>query len=231
MDASERSERDSKALRELSLALALAAVALVGALPLPHGAGDAESEPLFLLAWLGLIAAPTGAACAAFGLRAWPYGAAVVGAWSALATAVAGTSERVVATPLWGVLCAGGLFLAGLGAGLCLRRAWGAVVGLALGGLLLALLPIAPGISGLAWPSGFAALALGLSPVTLVVEASGIDWLHTSGIYDPAGADRLERAPWSGELAGPVCLVLGCALWGLGALLARMRRPKGSHTP
>ena len=231
MEASERSERDSKALRELAVALGVAAAALPGALPVARGAESAESEPLFLFVWLALIAAPSGAACAALGLRAWPYGAAVVGAWSALATAIAGTSERVVPTPLWGVLCAGGLFVGGVGCGLALRRTWGAVGALAFVGLALSLMPIAPGILGTPWPSELASAALDAAPVSLVVEASGIDWMRTAGIYDPAGSDRLARAPWSGELAAPVCLVLGCALWGLGALLARARRPQGSHTP
>lgn len=231
MEVSERSERDSKALRELALALGLAAAALPGALPVARVADVSVSEPLFFLVWLALIAAPSGAACAALGLRAWPYGAAVVGAWSALATAIAGTSERVVPTPLWGVLCAGGLFLGGVGFGLALLRTWGSVWALALLGLALSIFPIAPGVAGLPWPSGIAALALDLAPATLVVEASGIDWMRTAGVYDPAGSDRLVRAAWSGELAAPVCVVLGCALWGLGALLARARRPEGAHTP
>ncbi|MBM3978539.1 MAG: hypothetical protein FJ299_16320 [Planctomycetes bacterium] len=98
-------------------------------------------------------------------------------------------------------------------------------------GLGLALWPVAPGISGLPWPPSLASLALDCSPVTLVVEASGIDWMRTAGLYDAAGTDRLERAAWAGELAGPGALVLGCAALGVAALVRRSPSPKGPASP
>jgi len=227
MGNAERSERDSQALRDLGRALGLASVALVGALPLASGPGGRASDPLLLLAWLGLCAAPCGAALGALGLRPWPYGAAVVGAWGALMVSVAGTAEREVATPLWGVLALAGLVAFGAALGSLLARPGQVALGLACLGLALALLPIAPGVEGAPWPVGVASLALDLSPVTLVVEASGVDWMRTAGVYDSAGTDRLERAAWAGELAGPGALVLGCAALGVAALVRRSPSSKG----
>ena len=62
MGDAERSERDSKALRDLGRSLGLASVALVGALPLAVGPAGRVSDPLLLLVWLALCAAPCGAA-------------------------------------------------------------------------------------------------------------------------------------------------------------------------
>jgi hypothetical protein len=227
MQTDERSRRDSQALRELGRALGLACVGLVGALPLASGPAGRASDPLLLLAWLALCAAPCGAALVALGLRPWPYGAAVVGAWGTLVVIVAGTSVREVPTPLWGVLALAGLTAGGAALAQFARAP--AQVALALGalGLGLALLPVAPGIAGVPWPIAVASAALEASPVTLVAEASGLDWMRTAGVYDSAGTDRLERAPWRGELAGPVALVLGCAALGVAALVRRSPSPKG----
>jgi len=227
MGNGERSERDSRALRELGRALGLASVGLVGALPLAAGPGGRASDPLLLVAWLALCAAPCGAALGALGLRPWPYGAALVGAWGTLVVVIAGTAARDVPTPLWGVLALAGLVA--LGAALGTLAGDSARTALALGcvGLALALAPVAPGLVGVPWPAPLASLSLDLSPVTLVAEASGLDWMRTAGVYDSAGTDRLERAPWSGELAGPGALVLGCAALGFAALVCRSLSPKG----
>lgn len=228
MQTDERSRRDSQALRELGQALGLSCVGLLGALPLASGPAGRASDPLLLLAWLALCAAPCGAALVALGLRPWPYGAALVGAWGTFVVVVAGTAAREVPTPLWGVLALAGLTAGGAALALLVRAP--AQTALALGalGLGLALLPVAPGISGVPWPSAVASAALDASPVSLVAEASGLDWMRTAGVYDSAGTDRLERAPWRGELAGPVALVLGCAALGVAALVRRSSSSKGS---
>jgi len=228
MGNAERSERDSQALRDLGRSLGLAAVGLVGALPLESGPAGRASDPLLLLAWLALCAAPCGAALGLLGLRPWPFGAAVIGAWGTLIVGVAGTAAREVPTPLWGVLALAGCMAFGAALARCVRNEASCALSLGALGLGLALWPVAPGISGLPWPPSLASLALDLSPVSLVVEASGLDWMRTAGVYDPAGTDRLERAPWAGELAGPGALVLGCAALGFAVLVRRSLSPKGS---
>ena len=227
MGDAERSERDSKALRDLGRSLGLASVALVGALPFAVGPAGRVSDPLLLLVWLALCAAPSGAALRALGLRLWPYGAAMVGAWGALLVSVAATAAREVPTPLWGVLALAGLVVSGAALASMARSAASCALALGVLGLGLALWPIAPGLSGVPWPPAIASLSLDLSPVSLVVEASGLDWMRTAGVYDSAGTDRFERAPWSGELAGPAALVLGCAALGSAALVRRSLSPKG----
>ncbi len=101
------------------------------------------------------------------------------------------------------------------------------------GAAALALLALGAGLHGLAvrgglgrapWPPLVAARALDLSPVTLVAECAGLDWLRRPAIYGPAGADSIgptERAPYDPMLAGGLALVLGCALWGAAASVAR----------
>ncbi len=56
---------------------------------------------------------------------------------------------------------------------------------------------------------------LDLSPSGLVLECGGVDWMRSSVLYEAAGTDRIGpelRASWSGSVAGPVLVVVGCAL-------------------
>jgi hypothetical protein len=92
-----------------------------------------------------------------------------------------------------------------------------------LAGLLTAL-PLALGpASGPGWDPALVAWTLDLSPVTLVIEAAGHDWLRDPAIYDAAGGDAIGpdlRTPL-GWLAAGVPALVGCA--ALGAARARVR--------
>ena len=222
LEHEDRAKRDSKALRQLAGALALACVALPGALPVASGPDGNVSEPLVLLVWLALVAPATGALAARLGLALWPNGLAIGGAWAALFAAIAGTSERVVPAPFWGTMAVLGLLIGGFALG---RASQGRLVPLALllGTLALVALPALPGRSGLPWSPGTASALLDLSPATLAAEAAGIDWMRTAGVYGPVGADRLARQPWSPELAGPLTVLVACAFWGAAELVRRRR--------
>lgn len=223
LEHDDRAKRDSKALRQLAGALALACVALPGALPIAKGPEGNVSDPLVLLVWLALVAPATGAAAARLGLALWPNGLALGGTWAALLVAIAGTSERVVATPFWGALVVFGLVVAGYALGRALERKVLALTVL-LATLALVALPGIPGRFGLPWSPPTAATLLDLSPATLAVEASGIDWMRTAGVYGPVGADRLSRSPWTPELAGPLTVLVACALWGAAELVRRRNK-------
>lgn len=222
LEHDDRAKRDSRALRQLAGALALACVAIPGALPVASGPTGRVSDPLVLLVWLALVAPATGAAAARFGLALWPNGLALAGTWAALLVAIAGTSERVVPTPFWSALVVLGLVVGGFALGRVLERTSTAVA-LFLATLALVLLPGMPGNFGVPWSPASAALLLDLSPATLAVEAAGIDWMRTAGVYTPVGADRLMRSPWAPELAGPATVVVACALWGAAELVRRRR--------
>jgi hypothetical protein len=75
-------------------------------------------------------------------------------------------------------------------------------------------------------PPALAARLLDLSPVTLLAECSGLDWMRHPAVYAPAGAadiDPATRVAFSGALAGPIAFVVGCALATLGEGIGRAR--------
>ena len=122
-----------------------------------------------------------------------------------------------------------GLAVLGAGlAGLATRMAAGtraSVAGsLLLAGVLLTALPILAGPgSGPGWDPALVAGLLDLSPVTLVVEAAGHDWLRDPAIYDRAGGDAIGpglRAPL-GPLAAGVPALVGCGALGVSRALDR----------
>ena len=73
-----------------------------------------------------------------------------------------------------------------------------------------------------AFGPGLTALLLDVSPHGFVLECGGVDWMRGPGLYEPAGTDRIGpglRASWSGSVAAPLLVVVGCV-----ALLAARTR-------
>jgi len=173
--------------------------------------------PVPALAWAALAAAPLGAWVGA--RRLVPL-LALPAAWLLLEPG-----------PRAGGALVALIGLALLGAGLtslAIRRAPGAratVAGsLLLAGAVLTALPILAGPgSGPGWDPVLVAGLLDLSPVTLVVEAAGHDWLRDPAIYDRAGGDAIGpglRAPL-GPLAAGVPALVGCGALGASRALDR----------
>lgn len=189
---------------------------LLGALGLlPGSAGACDGNTL--LGWLALSAPALGAWLA--GARAGAELVLVPLAWSLAWLACVGARFSP-----WPPCVVGGLFALGVALG---RRhgsgAAGAAFFLALAAAGLAL--------GFGWLPDGAALAqrepalaarlLDLSPLVLVFDAAGFDWLHAQPeVYARAGVEWFPRRPWSGNLAGPAVLVVGCLL----AVLVRPAR-------
>lgn len=130
----------------------------------------------------------------------------------------------------WGAQVAlGGLALAGAALG-----AWAVRFGLSaltLAGWLLLLAILGQGAAmgwGVMWGSPafgprVTAGLLDLSPYGFVLECGGVDWMRGSALYEGAGTDRIGpglRSSWSGAVAAPMLVVVGCA----GLLAARLRR-------
>ena len=215
--------RTTLSLRDFAVPLSLAAVGALGALPGSRGGPD----PVALLAWLALLAAPAGFACGNFGARHWALSAIPPAAWMGLLAIVDGLSARDLPSPTWAALAWTGLYAAGYGAGrLAPRAGFSGVGALFLAGALLAALPILPGFLGAPLPPKIAAQLLDLSPATLLAESAGLDWMRHPAIYAPAGAadiDPATRVAYRGALAGPLAFVVGCALAVLGEGIARAR--------
>jgi len=192
-----------------------------------------SSQPVPALAWAALAAAPLGAWVGARGLLAlllapgvWllvepgPRPGGALAAVAALALLGAGLGDLAAGL---GDLAAG----AGPQAASHTRPEPGRLscaCGLALLAALLTALPLALGpASGPGWDPALVAWTLDLSPVTLVIEAAGHDWLRDPAIYDAAGGDAIGpdlRTPL-GWLAAGVPALVGCA--ALGAARARVR--------
>ena len=206
--------------RALGRAAGLLALLLAGIPALAGVRGDAARA----LAWLALVAAPAGALARPLGVTAVlvPLG------WIGAQWASAGRA------PGWESLVLLGLFAAGRGLADPLRPAAGAGA-LALGALLLAILPSLGGLFGPSpWPPAVAARLLDLAPTTWVVESAGLDWMHHPAVYTPIGADAMGpevRTPLGAPLAGSVALLVGCALSILGARRSARRSPPSETRP
>ncbi len=127
----------------------------------------------------------------------------------------------------------GGLFLvgvalspAGLGLAARLRGALGR------GALLVMLCWCADGAAGgwgllrpiPPWSPGVTSWLLDLSPTTLLMESSGVDWMRHPAIYEAAGTDRLGpglRTVFTGPVAGSATLLVGCVSLAIRALVRR----------
>jgi hypothetical protein len=220
---SARPPRPTTRARDFAVPLAIALAGGLGALP-----GTAQrSDPVALLAWLALWAAPAGYLAGAARLPHWALLALPPAAWMGLEAVVDGLSSRDLPAPAWAALAWTGLYAAGFGVNRLAPRGAAAGAGaLLLLGALLAALPIAPGHLGSPLPPALAARLLDLSPVTLLAECSGLDWMRHPAVYAPAGAadiDPATRVAFSGALAGPIAFVVGCALATLGEGIGRAR--------
>lgn len=192
--------------RVLGLSLAGLVLGLLGLLPGAAGA----LEPRAFLGWLVLVAPALGAWLAGCGLG--PLGlVALPVAWLLLGALATGAFAPWAAC---GVL---GLY----GAGVALGRRHGAQ---ASGAALAVTLVLAGAPQGFGWLAGGAELAragapelaarlLDLSPLVFIFDCAGVDWVHAQPeVYARAGIEWFPRRPWSGHLAGPAVLVVGCLL-------------------
>lgn len=223
----DRERRRARNLRDLLVALALAATVVPGVLA--STVGGRGYDPLVVLVWLGVIAPSIGACSAGLGLRGWPEGAAVVGVWSSVVATLGGISERILPTPLWAAAALAGLYFFGFGLARIVARPTSVACALLAVTMAATWLPGAPGALSLPWPSAWAACALDFSPATLLAECAGVDWMRVDGVYAHVGTDRFSRTAWSPELAGPISLLLGCSAWGIAAFLTGRRR--SDHDP
>lgn len=224
----ENEARRTRAMRELLAALALAASAAPGFVPLELPNGERAFDPLTLLVWLALCAPTVGCACVAWRVRGWPYAAAIWGVWASLLSVLAGVSERLIPTPLWAAATLGGLLASGLALGHCFPRPRATAAGLACATVCAVWLPSAPAALDGSWPVALAEPLFACSPATLVAECAGVDWMRVQSVYAGVGTDRFTRSAWPGELAGPASLLLGCACWGLAAWIAKRRTKPSS---
>ncbi len=217
-------QRDAPAgLFPLLVTLGLGAAGCLGALPLTRSGAP---EPLAFLAWAALFAPVAGALAVHARLTPLPWGFAAPSSWVVGLVWCAASSPRLVPTPLWAAAAWMGLFALGAaGAQLWARRDSSATYVAVLASLALSVAAWAPGVVGAPWSSEVTALLLDLSPLSLVTECAGVDWMRTPLVYETAQTDRFERAAWRGELAGPVCLLVGYASWALARRVRRREPP------
>lgn len=212
--------------RELGVTSAVAIAGTLGALPIAASSGSdapARINAVALLVWLAILAPAGGAFCTSSRVRLLPFAVTVPAAWLALVQLADAFAPRHLATPWWGAAVVAGLFLCGAALGELVPRPAAAAGALA---LLSAALIALPGVAGLAWSPRAAARLLELSPATWVCESAGLDWMRHPSVYDPVGSDRFERTAWSGALAGPLALVVGCAASWIAARVAVARRAR-----
>jgi len=199
----------------------LASCALAGALGALPGAAGAL-DPVTVLGWMALCAPAAGAACGARGIALLP-GALVPATWMLQLAWVQSGAERGFATLGWAGCALSGLFALGLALG---RRARSALP--TAGALLFLGLVLSSAALGFGLVAGGAELArshphlaarlLDASPLVLVFDCAGWDWVHAQPeVYADAGVEWLQRRAYRGNLAGPAVLVVGCLL----AILAR----------
>ena len=211
--------------RALLIALGLAAIGSAGLLPV--GMLDpASSSSLALLGWFALIAAPVGFLAGAQRLGLWPLGFVPPAIWMALLGILDATSTVGLATPAYSGLVWTGLYATGYALG---RLGWGAPFAGAAWLFLLALgLSLLPTLE-IELPAWWIARTVDLSPVTLLMESAGVDWMRHPSIYDRAGdLPPTLRTPYRGILAGPLVLLVGCAIAILSALRRREPNPVGA---
>jgi hypothetical protein len=217
-------EKPRVLLRDLAVALTIALVAALGALP-----GSRGSDPVALLVWLSIWSLPAGVMLGSGASPLWPVAPVVPALWMALVGLVAASSVRILPSPAWSALAWSGLFAAGFALGrlfpahgwriaaACLVSAAG-LDALSISGAWLAS-PLSP-----AW----SARLLDLAPATLLAECAGLDWMRHPAIYEPAGAldiDPSLRVAWRGFLAGPIVFLVGCgAAFAADRIAARRRR-------
>lgn len=203
----------------------LGACAAAGGLGCLSGAGGAF-DPVTLLGWLALVAPAAGVLCGARGVAWFPFALAVPGSWSLLLVLAEARGGNGRWTLLWAICALVGLFGLGFAAGrrtrFPLRGAGLALLGtLGLSGAALGFGLLVDG-SGLARADPWlAARLLELSPLVLVFDCAGHDWVHAQPeVYAGAGIEWFQRRPYAGTLWGPLWLLVGSAL----AAFSRPRR-------
>lgn len=199
------------AARDFGAAFALAALGCLGALP----ATPAGPDPVATLVWIALAALPIGVGAGAIRLRAWPLAPVIPAVWMVVLTMVDAASPRDLPTPGWGALVWTGLFAFGFALGRRWPARGAAIAAIAFGACaLLAALPSGFWALEKPWPPALAARMLDLSPVTLLAECAGLDWLRHPAVYESAGTADIDpslRSAYRGVLAGPASFLVGCA--------------------
>ena len=199
----------------------LVGVILAGALGLLAGG---RGGPVGTLAWLCLAAPACGALAGAHGLRLWPYGLGIPGAWFLFLVWADLAADQDLPTPVWGAFVLGGFFTLGLAAGrLFPERAW-ALAGLLLLAMLTAsALCVQAGLGRRSWAAdhpGVARALVEVSPLVIATESCGLEWTHAQPqMYSLAGVEWFQRRPYRGPLAGTTLLLVGC----VSALVASRR--------
>ena len=212
-----RKRTDSVSARELVSSLAIAATGALGLLV--PGEPSETGRVIVLLGWLALLAPAAGAFVAARGTALWPLALVAPAVWMALVGVIDASSLHGLPTPAWAGVAWTGLYLSGFGIGCVQSGRPFAYAG--------ALLFLATSLFALSGAFGFrvaggghelAAWLLDLSPVTLVVECAGIDWMRHPAIYDVAGDIPPDvRTAYRGILAGPCVLLVGLTFAIFGA--------------
>jgi hypothetical protein len=129
----------------------------------------------------------------------------------------------------WVAPAIAGLFLLGTATGRLTEDVWsGAALWLTLA-LALAGAPLGYGQLAGPLPPEWTARLLDLSPLSLVLESAGVDWMRHPAVYDAAGTLDIGpelRQAWRGMVAGPALFVVGCfALAASSACRARTAVP------
>lgn len=194
----------------------LSAVGLGGLAP-SRGAG---LDPAALLTWLALAATALGVLAGAWLPRATAL--LVTLPWWAAVEGLGRRAPGALPDPTGAWWAAAGLFTLGWGAGCLWRHGAVRIAGAALliSGLLAAL-PSGGGRLAQPWPPGAAARLLDLSPVAIVLECGGLDFMRHPAVYGPVGTMDIGpelRAPWRATTAAVPLLLLGAALAGAASL-------------
>ena len=187
-------------------------LALLGLLP-------RANDPVAFLAWATLSAPAVGVLVGSYGIGAF-YGATVAAGYTLGLIWSDVLGEADLPQPLWAALLVAGLYLSGMGLG---RRVPGRGLPAAgvvlLGGLLLSGASVQWGLGGDeagSWAARYPGLArvfLEASPLVLAYDCAGVDWTHgQADMYRLSGVEWFVRRPWRGILAGPLSIVVGCAL-------------------
>ncbi|MFT5285437.1 MAG: hypothetical protein ACI8TQ_001602 [Planctomycetota bacterium] len=198
----------------------------IGALPLLAGYDDS----ILWLAWIAVLALPVGIFTRAEGLRPWPFGLVAPGIWMIALAYLEMDSNAGLPDPAWAAMAWCGLFLVGstIGAFASGNSYRNAGLGLCVMSLL-AWLPVSGGSNanllgeqtvGQRSPA-LASQLFDASPVTLLVETAGVDWMRHRCVYTAAGTEWFSdrRRPFDGKVSAPIVLLIGC----LGIFLARSR--------
>ena len=203
----------------------------LGLLILPSVVRPAELSSPGL--WSAVASAAFGSlvGAGAWAFRGWR--AFVASSCAALAGPIALAADPALMSelevPLGASGALGGLALAGAALGAWAARLGFSALTLSVWLVLLALLGHGAALgwgvmdASPAFGPRLTARLLDLSPHGFVLECGGVDWMRSSVLYEGAGTDRIGpglRSSWSGSVAAPLLVLVGCAgLWA-----ARLRR-------